>query len=50
MNLYKITLLIETPDTEDPTDWIMETIEEGLDDPTQLRSCTTVNMDPEIWG
>ena len=50
MNLYKITLLVETSDTEDPSEWIMETIEEGLDDPTQLRSFTAVLMNREIYG
>ena len=49
MNLYKVTILLET-DSQDPTEWIVESIEEQLEFPEKIRGITTVNMDPEIWG
>ena len=49
MNLFKITMLIET-ESRDPTDWIVETVEEQLEFPEKIRGITSVNMDPEIWG
>ena len=51
MNLFKTTLLIETDDS-DPTDWIIRTLETHIEDieNTKIKTITTVNMDPEIWG
>ena len=50
MSLYKVTMLIQADQDDDPGEWLMDVVEEKLDDPTQLRSCTIVAMNPEIFG
>ena len=47
MNTFKVTLLIDTW-SEDPTDWIADTICEQLDEKDeQLRSILTVRQNVE---
>lgn len=46
MNRFKITLLIDTW-SEDPTDWIIDAVDENLEEDETLRSILTVRQDVE---
>lgn len=46
MNRFKVTLLIDTY-SEDPTDWIIDAVDENLEEDETLRSILTVRQDVE---
>ena len=46
MNTFKVTLLIDTY-SEDPTDWIIDAVDENLEDGEILKSILTVRQNNE---
>lgn len=46
MNRFKVTLLIDTW-SADPTDWIIDAVDENLEEDETLRSILTVRQDVE---
>ena len=46
MNTFKVTLLIDTY-SEDPTDWIIDAIDDHLEDDEILKSILTVRQNVE---
>jgi len=46
MNTFKITLLIDTW-SEDPTDWIIDAVDDNLEGDETLRSILTVRQNVE---